>query len=84
MSAHHTTHAEATKYVARHTNGTVKLDTERGAVNRKLRIHIALIVLASVATIILIELHVTSPVALGFGPAAPSALQEMFDWIYHL
>jgi hypothetical protein len=77
-------HAEATKYVARHSAGTVKVDTERGAVNRKLRIHVSLIILAGIATVILVELHVTSPIALGFGPAAPSALQELFDWIYHL
>jgi hypothetical protein len=84
MSAHTRTHEEATSYVARHANHTVKTDTERGAVNRKLRIHISLIVLAGIATVILVELHVTSPIALGFGPAAPSALQELFDWIYHL
>jgi hypothetical protein len=84
MSSHSSTHAEATKYIARHANGTVKTDTERGAVNRKLRIHVSLIVLAGIATVILVELHVTSPIALGFGPAAPSALQELFDWIYHL
>jgi hypothetical protein len=84
MTSHKNTHAEATKYVARHTNGTVKVDTERGQVNRKLRIHVALIILAGVATVILVELHVTSPIALGFGPAAPSAIQEIFDWIYHL
>jgi hypothetical protein len=84
MSAHTKTHAEATKYVARHTNSVVKIDTERGAVNRKLRIHVALIMLAGLATVILVELHVTSPVVLGFGPAAPSAIQEIFDWIYHL
>jgi hypothetical protein len=84
MSSHKNTHAEATKYYARHANGTVKTDTAQGAVNRKLRIHITLIFLAGIATIILVELHVTSPVALGFGPAAPSAIQEIFDWIYHL
>ena len=78
------THKMATKYTARHATSTVKTDTPQGAVNRKLRIHVCLIVLAGVATVILVELHITNPVALGFGPAAPSAIQEIFDWIYHL
>jgi hypothetical protein len=85
MSAHTTTtHEIPTKYTARHATKVVKTDTERGSVNRKVRIHVALICLAGIATVILVELHVTNPIALGFGPAAPSAIQEIFDWIYHL
>ncbi len=84
MSTHTDTHAAASKYIARHTTGIVKIDTETGKVNRKLRIHVALIMLTAIATIILVTCHVTSPIVLGFGPAAPSAIQEIIDWIYHL
>jgi hypothetical protein len=78
------THEMATSYTARHATKPVKIDTERGQVNRKIRIHVCLIFLAGIATVILVELKVTNPIALGFGPAAPSAIQELFDWIYHL
>jgi len=84
MATHTDTHKADTKYTARHAHGTVKVDTDQGRVSRKLRIHVSLIILAGIATVILVELHVSNPIALGFGPAAPSAIQELFDWIYHL
>jgi len=51
---------------------------------RKLRIHIVCILVAGTVSTILVMCHVAAPEILGFGPAAPSIAQEIFDRIFRL
>jgi hypothetical protein len=51
---------------------------------RKIRIHVICILVAGTVSTILFALHVGNVEVLGFGPAAPSIAQEIFDRIYRL
>ena len=51
---------------------------------RKLRIHVVCILIAGTVSTVLYLLHIGNAEVLGFGPAAPSIAQEMFDRIFRL
>lgn len=51
---------------------------------RKLHIHVICIVVAGTVSTILFQMHIGNPVTLGFGPVAPSIVQEIFDRLFRL
>jgi hypothetical protein len=51
---------------------------------RKLRIHLVCITVAGIVSTVLFSLHIGNAMVLGFGPAAPSIAQEIFDRIFRL
>jgi hypothetical protein len=52
--------------------------------SRKLRIHVICILVAGTISTVLYLLHIGNAEVLGFGPAAPSVGQEIFDRIFRL
>ena len=72
------------------TNGHVaKVIADPGAksrtdAQRKLRIHVICILVAGTVSTVLFLTHLSNPMILGFGPAAPSVAQEIFDRIFRL
>jgi hypothetical protein len=51
---------------------------------RKLRIHVICILVAGTVSTVLFLTKLDNPMVLGFGPAAPSIVQEIFDRIFRL
>ena len=51
---------------------------------RKLRIHLVCILIAGTVSVVLVACHIGSPIMLGYGPAAPSIAQEIFDRMFRL
>ncbi len=51
---------------------------------RKLHIHVTCIIIAGVISTIIFQLHISNASVLGFGPIAPSIVQEVFDRIFRI
>lgn len=51
---------------------------------RKIRIHVICILIAGTVSTMLFLTKLDNPMVLGFGPAAPSIVQEIFDRIFRL
>jgi len=51
---------------------------------RKMRIHVICILVAGTVSVILVACKIGSPLVLGYGPAAPSIVQELFDRMFRL
>jgi hypothetical protein len=77
---------EDTKTAKSHVAKVVADPTAKSAADaaRKLHIHIVCIIVAGTASVLLVALHVSSPIVLGYGPIVPSVVQEIMDWIFRL
>lgn len=66
---------------AAHADATAKSVADA---KRKLHIHVVCILVAGTVATVLFSLHIGNAMTLGFGPVAPSIVQEMFDRIFRL